>query len=139
MGIGPKRAFGANPPSTMSHSKIEMLSPEVQVTDLERSIDFYRRAFGFEVSWRAGEPPELACLCRDNAEFTLRVVANPTPIHVYLTVVGVDAGFETAIAQGARELVPLENRWYGMRDGRVADPDGNHIGLGEALESQSPQ
>ena len=121
----------------MTHSKIEMLSPELQVSDLDRSIDFYRRAFGFDVSWCVGEPPELACLCRDNAEFTLRVVATPAPIHVYLTVAGVDASYATAISEGARELVPLENRWYGMRDGRVADPDGNQIGLGEAIEDRA--
>ena len=118
----------------MMHSKIEMLSPELQVSNLDRSIDFYRRAFGFDVTWRVGEPPELACLCRDNAEFTLRVMATPTPIHVYFTVVGVDASYATALAQGARALVPLEDRWYGMRDGRVADPDGNQIGLGEAIQ-----
>jgi len=120
----------------MTHSKIEMLAPELQVSSLDRSIDFYRRAFGFEVSWCVGEPPELAALCRDNAEFTLRVVAAPTPIHVYFTVVGVDASYATALAEGARELVPLEDRWYGMRDGRVADPDGNQIGLGESLENR---
>ena len=118
----------------MMHSKIEMLSPELQVSNLDRSIDFYRRAFGFDVTWRVGEPPELACLCRDNAEFTLRVMATPTPIHVYFTVVGVDASYATALAQGARALVPLEDRWYGMRDGRVADPDGNQIGLWEAIQ-----
>ncbi len=121
----------------MTHSRIEMLSPELQVTDLGRSIDFYRRAFGFEVSWCVGEPPELACLCRDNVEFTMRVVATPTPIHVYFTVAGVDASYATALSEGARELVPLENRWYGMRDGRVADPDGNQIGLGQSLEDQA--
>lgn len=118
----------------MEHSKIEMLAPELQVSNLERSIDFYRRAFGFEVSWCVGEPPELACLCRDNAEFTLRVVPAPTPIHVYFTVTDVNASYATALAQGARELVPLEDRWYGMRDGRVADPDGNQIGLGQSRE-----
>jgi uncharacterized glyoxalase superfamily protein PhnB len=85
------------------------------------------------VSWCVGEPPNLACLCRDNAEFTLRVVAQPVPIHFYLTVAGVDESHATALAAGARELVPLENRWYGMRDGRVSDPDGNQIGLGQSL------
>jgi uncharacterized glyoxalase superfamily protein PhnB len=120
----------------MTHSKIEMLSPELQVSDLDRSIDFYRRAFGFEVSWSVSEPEKLACLCRDNVEFTLRVVAAPAPIHVSFTVAGVDASYATALAQGARELVPLEDRWYGMRDGRVADPDGNQIGLGESLEDR---
>jgi len=118
----------------MTHSKIAMLAPELQVSDLDRSIDFYRRAFGFEVSWCVGQPPELAALCRDNAEFTLRAVAAPVPIHFYLTVVDVDVSHATALAQGARELVPLEDRWYGMRDSRVADPDGNQIGLGQALE-----
>ena len=94
----------------MTHSRIEMLAPELQVSDLGRSIDFYKRAFGFEVSWRVGEPPELAALCRDNAEFTLRVVATPAPIHVYFTVIDVDASYATALAQSARELVPLEDR-----------------------------
>ena len=123
----------------MTHTRIEMLAPELQVSNLDRSIDFYRRAFGFEVSWCVGEPPELACLCRDNAEFTLRVVAQPAPIHFYLTVAGVDESFVTALAAGARELVPLEDRWYGMRDGRVADPDGNQIGLGQSLERHAGQ
>lgn len=118
----------------MTHSTIEMLSPELQASDLERSIDFYRRAFGFEVSWCVGEPPELACLCRDNVEFTLRAVATPVPIHVYFTVAGVDASYAAALAEGARELVPLEDRSYGMRDGRVSDPDGNQIGLGQSIE-----
>jgi catechol 2,3-dioxygenase-like lactoylglutathione lyase family enzyme len=77
----------------MTHSKIEMLSPELQVSDLDRSIDFYRRAFGFEVSWSVSEPEKLACLCRDNVEFTLR----------------------------------------------VADPDGNQIGLGESLDERGPK
>jgi len=121
----------------MTHSKIEMLSPELQVSDLDRSIDFYKRAFGFEVSWCVGKPPELACLCRDNAEFTLRVVAQPVPVHFYLTVAGVEASFATALAAGARELVPLEDRWYGMRDGRVSDPDGNQVGIGEALRDRT--
>jgi catechol 2,3-dioxygenase-like lactoylglutathione lyase family enzyme len=68
----------------MAHTKIEMLAPELKVSDLDRSIDFYRRAFGFEVSWCVGEPPELASLCRDNAQFTLRVVAPPVPVHFWL-------------------------------------------------------
>ena len=120
----------------MTHSKIEMLAPELQVSDLDRSIDFYRRAFGFELSWRVDEPTPLACLCRDNVEFTMRVVGAPAPMHVYFTVVDVDASYATALAQGAGALVPLEDRWYGMRDGRVADPDGNQIGLGESLENR---
>jgi uncharacterized glyoxalase superfamily protein PhnB len=119
----------------MTHSKIEMLAPELQVSDLDRSIDFYRRAFGFELSWRVDEPARMACLCRDNVEFTVRVVATPIPMHFYLTVVGVEASFATALAAGARELVPLADRWYGMRDGRVADPDGNQIGIGESCEA----
>lgn len=118
----------------MTHAKIEMLAPEVQVTDYRRSVEFYRHAFGFEVAWCVGDPPELAALCRDNAEFTIRVVAKPAPIHFYLSVVGVDQSFAAAIAAGAPELVPLANRSYGMRDGRVADPDGNQIGVGEALQ-----
>ena len=42
----------------------------------------------------------------------------------------IDAYFERVTAAGAKVTVPLADRFYGMRDGRVEDPDGNQLSLG---------
>lgn len=117
----------------MTAIKLNSVTPILQVADLQRAIDFYRGALGFTQGWIVGEPPWLASVCRDAVEFHLYVVASPVPSHVYLNVDGVDAYFAAAAAAGGRVVHPLADREYGMRDGRLADPDGNEIGIGECL------
>ena len=117
----------------MADVKLNSVTPILQVSDLQRSIDFYRDALGFGTGWIVGEPPWLASVCRDEVEFHLFRVEKPVPSHVYLNVNGVDTYFNGAVSAGARVRHPLEDREYGMRDGRVADPDGNDIGIGEIL------
>lgn len=117
----------------MAEVRLNSVTPILQVTDLQRAIAFYRDALGFETGWIVGEPPWLASVCRDVVEFHLSVAERPVPSHVYLNVNGVDAYFERAIEAGATVLYPLADREYGMRDGRIGDPDGNHIGIGEII------
>jgi uncharacterized glyoxalase superfamily protein PhnB len=89
---------------------------------------------GFELGWTAGEPPNRASFCRDNVEITVEVEAVPARAKVYIQVSGVYSYFEKIATAGAIVSVPLADRFYGMRDGRVDDPDGNAINLGEPLE-----
>jgi uncharacterized glyoxalase superfamily protein PhnB len=117
----------------MAVTKLNSVTPILQVADLQRAIGFYRDALGFSQGWIAGEPPWLASVCRDAVEFNLHVVANPVPSHVYLNVDGVDDCFAAAATAGARVVHSLADRHYGMRDGRLADPDGNEISIGECL------
>ena len=117
----------------MTSVKLNSVTPILQVSDLQRSIDFSREALGFGMEWIVGEPPWLASVCRDAVEFHLFRVDVPVPSHVYLNVNGVDTCFNGAVSAGARIRHALEDRPYGMRDGRVADPDGNDIGIGEFL------
>ena len=37
---------------TITYSKIKKMSPQLVVTDIERSIEFYTKTFGFEVDFR---------------------------------------------------------------------------------------
>ena len=117
----------------MTGTKLNSVTPILQVADLQRALSFYRDVLGFAQGWIVGEPPWLASVCRDVVEFHLYVVEKPVPSHVYLNVNGVDEYFSAAAAAGAQVVYALENRKYGMRDGRLADPDGNHIGIGENL------
>ena len=118
----------------MAETKLSSICPIFQVSSLERSIAFYTRVMGFDVAWTWGEPADRASLCRDTVEITLEVERSPVPSHAYIHVDGVDEYFARVTSAGAKVVYPLEDRFYGMRDGRVADPDGNHLGLGEALE-----
>jgi|SRR4051794_31628669 uncharacterized glyoxalase superfamily protein PhnB len=117
----------------MDGPKLSSVSPIFQVSNLQRGIDFYTRVMGFELGWTWGTPPDRASLCRDAVEIMLELEREPRTSHVYLQVNGVDAYFEQVIRDGAKVVVPLADRVYGMRDGRISDPDGNHVGLGEAI------
>jgi uncharacterized glyoxalase superfamily protein PhnB len=117
----------------MSEPVLHAVSPIFQVADLRRGIDFYTRVMGFELGWTWGTPPDRASLCRDAIEITLEVEREPRSSHVYVQVKGIDGYFAKVLAGGATVIHPLANRAYGMRDGRISDPDGNYIALGEAL------
>lgn len=114
---------------------LNSITPIFEVANLDRSFEFYTKVLGFEVGWKSGEPPSIASVCRGNVEIMLRVDARPRTSHAYVNLTGVDAYFAQVTGAGAQVVYPLENRFYGMRDGRIADPDGNHIGLGESIES----
>ena len=117
----------------MTKPVLHAVSPILQVANLQRALDFYTRVLGFETAWTWGTPPDRASVCRDSVEIMLEVVPQPRPSHVYIQVKEIDAYFATVTAAGATVVYPLADRVYGMRDGRIADPDGNHVGLGEAL------
>jgi len=116
--------------------KIESVSPILSVTDLARSIDFYRHVLGFELAWSWGEPSDIAAVCRDNVEITLtqRTGAKPAGAsHVYLGVSGIDDYHATLVERGVAMVVPIGDRPYGMRDFRIADPSGNELSIGQVI------
>ena len=117
-----------------STPRLEAIAPIFQVAYLQRSIDFYTRVLGFELGWTAGEPPDRASLCRDSVEITIETDAAPVRAKAYIHVSGVDEFYARAASAGANITVPLADRFYGMRDGRIVDPDGNELHVGEPLE-----
>jgi catechol 2,3-dioxygenase-like lactoylglutathione lyase family enzyme len=110
--------------------------PILWVRDLEQALQYYQGTLGFTVGWTFGTPPELASVCRDQVEFHLSK-AGEGEFHitrVYVYVDDVDAYDNHIVAAGARATYPLEDRFYGMRDCRIEDPDGNQISFGTPLE-----
>ncbi|HEU4779552.1 MAG TPA: VOC family protein [Steroidobacteraceae bacterium] len=114
-------------------SRFHSIAPIFQVANLQRSIDFYTRVMGFELGWTAGEPPDRASLCRDSIEITIETDAAPVRGKAYIQVNGVDEVYARVASAGAHVTVPLADRFYGMRDGRIVDPDGNELHVGEPL------
>jgi uncharacterized glyoxalase superfamily protein PhnB len=117
----------------MNAPAFHAIAPIFQVADLQRSIDFYTRMLGFTLGWTAGEPPDRASLCRGHVEITIETDAAPSRAKAYVLVSGVDQIYALAAAAGANVSVPLADRFYGMRDGRIVDPDGNELHIGESL------
>jgi PhnB protein len=61
-----------------------------------------------------------------------------TPINLHLYVEAVDQVFKKAIQNGAKELMPIEDRFYGDRSGTIEDPYGYKWTLSTHIEDLTP-
>ena len=120
------------------------LVPELQVSDLAVSLEFYTRVLGFSVKWSRPEE-RFAFLEHQEASIMLeqaggpgrRITTGPLEqpfgrgVNFQIVTSNVDSLAERIEAAGYRLLIPLEERWYRKGSGRVgqrqfvvADPDG---------------
>jgi catechol 2,3-dioxygenase-like lactoylglutathione lyase family enzyme len=111
----------------------EQLVTEILVRDMHRSVEFYRR-LGFELLRDAGDFVELTWddhrlfLAEATAFRDVDVVAGTAPpfptANVRVMVPDVNRYWKLANDMGARVVVPIGDRYYGLRDFTIADPDG---------------
>ena len=124
----------------------EQLVIEVVVKEIERSVDFYRR-LGFELLRDGGDFVELTWEHHRLflAEFSafhdahgLELRARPTfPIaNVRVMVANVDAYWQLAKEMGAQIIIPIADRYYGLRDFTIADPDGFGVRFASLLQGR---
>jgi PhnB protein len=122
------------------------LTPMLTVKDANAAIQFYRDAFGVteEARFVAPTGQVVAELAIDGLRFYV-VDENPeafnvsptslggTTVRVNLVVDDPDATTARALRAGAVEVFPVADQPYGMRQGRVADPEGHHWLIGSFL------
>ncbi|OPG06830.1 VOC family protein [Microbispora sp. GKU 823] len=113
--------------------------PYLNVHDAKAAIDFYRRAFGAEVSieiprqggkiahaeFRIGE---AVFMLRDEyPEYHFRSpkTIGGTPVNLLVFVPDVETFAERAVAAGARVIRPLEMQFHGDLQVEVEDPFGH--------------
>ena len=124
----------------------EQLVTEILVRDIRRSRDFYTR-LGFELLRDAGDFVELtwedhrlflAELSAFHEVHDADVAAPPKfpPANVRVMVASVDDCWRLANEIGARIVVPIADRYYGLRDFTVADPDGFGIRFASMLDAR---
>jgi len=104
----------------------KQLVVELLVRDLGRSLDYYR-ALGFVVLRQektfavvAWEEHRLFLDRRDDLPAPSAVPA----MNVRVMLPDVDRVWARANELGLRIVAPIENRYYGLRDFTVVDPDG---------------
>ena len=129
------------------------LVPELIVTDLERSLDFYRGLLGFKILY-ARRKERFAYLDRNGAELMLEQPhaqdrlwprAELVPpfgrgVNFEIRVDDVDILHKAVCDAGFPLFLSLEEKWYrrdaqelGVRQFAVQDPDGYLIRLSQAL------
>jgi len=125
------------------------VSPMLSVRDGASAVEFYKRAFGAVELERITAPDGgvVAQLSIGGAKFFL---ADESPEHanfspeslggttvrIELFVEDPDAVAGQAVAAGATEVMPVADRPYGVRQGRVKDPFGHHWLVGRPLEGR---
>jgi len=122
------------------------LAPMLSVRRGSQAVDFYKAAFGATELLRFESPDGMvvAQLMVGSSDFW---VADESPEHknfspetlggsttrMVLTVDDPDAVFAKAIAAGASQVWPVEDKEYDWRVGRLMDPFGHHWEIGRPL------
>jgi catechol 2,3-dioxygenase-like lactoylglutathione lyase family enzyme len=142
-----KRSFAEKGELLMSNyvPPVEQLVTEIVVRDIKRSTDFYRR-LGFELLRDGGDFVELTW--EDHRFFLaepsafpetgeIELPARPTfPLaNIRVMVPNVDDRWKLAKEIGADIVVPVGDRYYGLRDFTLADPDGFGVRFASTLKS----
>jgi PhnB protein len=123
------------------------LTPMLTVKDAAAAVELYRDAFDAVEQARFTAPTghvvaEMAIsglrffVVDENAEaFNLSPTSlDGTTVRINLIVDDPDGAAAQALSAGAREIFPVADQPYGLRQGRVADPDGHHWLIGRPLD-----
>jgi catechol 2,3-dioxygenase-like lactoylglutathione lyase family enzyme len=124
-------------------------TPNLVVSDLARSLAFYRDLLGFSVIVMVPpeEPPFVfALLQRDGLELFLNDVKasqaeagheaiqpGKSGVSLYFDVTGIHA-LHDALRGKAHVAMPLERKFYGVTEFAITDPDGYLITFAERLD-----
>ena len=122
----------------------EQLVTEIVVGDIRRSAAFYLR-LGFSLLRDGGDFVELTWedhrlfLAELSAFHGVNHVELPAPpqfppANIRVMVPRVDDYWQLARELGARIIVPIGDRYYGLRDFTIADPDGYRRPLRQHLK-----
>jgi len=129
------------------------LTPYMIVANGAAAIAFYQQAFGATERLRLAAPggkighAELAVgdsvimLADEHPEMGARSPASfgGSPIGLHLYVEDVDAVVARAVALGAKLLHPVEDKFYGDRNGTIEDPFGHKWYVATYIEDLSPE
>jgi PhnB protein len=107
------------------------ITPNSIVSSVADAVQFYRKVFGAEELLRLTTPDGKVAHCElrfGDSRINLGESMEGWPEQSLLAQIYVpdsDATFALALKEGARELSPVTDMFFGSREGRVIDPFGN--------------
>jgi PhnB protein len=122
----------------------------LRVRNAAAAIQFYEKAFGARELWRFEHDGSIphAQITIGNSVISV-ADSNPdygypgpdelggSPVTIDLHVHNVDAFVERAVAAGCRIVLPVEDKFYGYREGTIRDPFGYNWGISMVKEEMS--
>ena len=128
------------------------VTPYLHVEGAGKAIDFYTSVFEGTERTRMDAPggkighaeiaigDSIIMLADEFPDMNVRgphsIGGTPVTIHIY--VEDVDAVHARAIAQGAEEIGPVKNHFYGDRSGQFEDPFGHRWNVSSHVEDVPP-
>jgi catechol 2,3-dioxygenase-like lactoylglutathione lyase family enzyme len=122
---------------TLSKATLSAAEPQLVVSDIAASSEFYTTKLGFAVAFTYGEPPFYVQVFRDGARLNLRHLDTPGIDRVLrdreqilsatITLDDANPLFFEYQAAGVVFARPLRTEPWGARTFIVRDPDGNLI------------
>lgn len=132
---------------------VSSLSPYITVQNAAEAIEFYVAAFGATEVFRLIDPSDgrighaeiviggttimLSDEYPDFGALSPETVGG-SPVKFQIYVEDVDAAFSAAVTQGAAEIRPVKDQFFGDRSGMLVDPFGHSWTLASKRESVSP-
>lgn len=105
--------------------------PNTIVRDVAEAVAFYSKVFGAEQVLRLTTPDGKVAHCElriGDSRINLGEAMEgwpEQPLLAQIYVADSDATFALALKEGASELSPVTDMFFGSREGRVLDPFGN--------------
>jgi PhnB protein len=129
------------------------VTPSLFVAGAAKAIDFYKKALGAEEVMRFPSPDgkimhaeirigdSTIMLGDEMAEYGGRGPKSlgGTPVGFFVYRENVDAAWKRAVDAGAREIMPLEDQFWGDRAGCIEDPFGHRWWLAQHVQDLTPE
>jgi uncharacterized glyoxalase superfamily protein PhnB len=119
--------------------KVIGVAPQLLVTDVLKTAEYYRDVLGFGIIGYALDPPVYGMVERDGIqihfaksdEFVINEKLNPAITDLILWVPEIDAFFDEIKANGADIIQEITLRPYGSREFKVSDCNGYKLLIGD--------
>lgn len=133
---GPTTTGAAAGMATGARPRTTAISPCFIVSDVLRTIAFYRDKLGFEATFQAPDSdPFFAVICRDGAQLLVKSEGGVTPVpnatrhphlrwDAFVYAPDPDALAADFSGHGVAFSAPLEDTHDGLRGFELTDPDG---------------
>lgn len=129
------------------------VTPYLSISGAAEAIEFYKRAFNADELFRMAAPSGnimhaeikigdspvmLADSCNETG-FQDPKNLSGTSVGLHIYVKNVDEIFSQAVAAGAKIINPVEDQFYGDRNGTLEDPFGHFWFISTHKEDLSPE